>query len=404
MCFTFLRWNQLFFFGHQQIICQYADGVGVFIFDCSLAHEAFASDALLAHKMNWGPGGAQPMMHDTINPMTKEQQSMVFPSDYSGKDKDGNSLAGKPKGMEQVLHERGLLAGLVAKHGGKLVSVCATCKNSQAAWDAAMKEVKAKWDEIEGSGIEGLVEQGASEMEAEDLEHAKDCCMQQVLSLQPDFQAEKPLLQLVIKQAGHKCLFLPKFHCELNLIEMVWGQAKCCTSVSVSYFSKFTWWLHNNTGFRELSDGKFPWAKELVPQCLDKVTTSNIRHYFCHCYWYLNAYRSFWITTGDISILSHWCIFITGRDSTTDRLHMLWRNTSPIGAFQWVLWWMWTLSAEAHRRRTLNFLIRKGVSLFWGPRNFFWATDLGSTQRMHRLHRSILQVFLWTYRMFKKSS
>lgn len=56
--------------------------------------------------------------------------------------------------------------------------------------------------------------------------------MQHVLLLQPDFQMEKPLLQLVIEKAGHKCLFLPKFHCELNPIKMVWGQAKChgCSS------------------------------------------------------------------------------------------------------------------------------------------------------------------------------
>jgi len=65
-------------------------------------------------------------------------------------------------------------------------------------------------------------------MEEEDLEHAKDCCMQHVLSLQPYFWAEKPLLQLVIEKAGHKCFFLPKFHCQLNPIEMVWGQAKQC--------------------------------------------------------------------------------------------------------------------------------------------------------------------------------
>jgi hypothetical protein len=70
-------------------------------------------------------------------------------------------------------------------------------------------------------------------MEVEDLECPWDCCMQRVLSLQPDFQAEKPLLQLVIEQAGHKCLFLPKFHCELNPIEMVWGQAKCRMSIMI---------------------------------------------------------------------------------------------------------------------------------------------------------------------------
>ena len=128
--------------------------------------------------------------------------------------------------MEQILRERGLYEPLAAKYNNKPVGVCAKCKQSQAARDAALKESKARKDEIEGSGVEGLVERGVSNMEGEDLERAKDCCMQRVLSLQPDFRAEKPLLQLVIEKAGHKCFFLPKFHCELNPIEMVWGQAK----------------------------------------------------------------------------------------------------------------------------------------------------------------------------------
>ena len=46
------------------------------------------------------------------------------------------------------------------------------------------------------------------------------CCMCKVLSLQADFQAEIPWLQQVIEAAGHKCYFLPKFHCEVNPIEM----------------------------------------------------------------------------------------------------------------------------------------------------------------------------------------
>jgi hypothetical protein len=151
---------------------------------------------------------------------------MVFPKDFEGVDKDGNCLAGKPKGMEQVLRDRGLLRNLEEKHGKKLVAICNTCKLSQAACDKAVKEAKAREDEIEGSGIEGLNDRGVSDMEQADLDRLKDCCMQRVLSLQADFRAEKPLLQLVIEDAGHKCLFLPKFHCELNPIEMVWGQAK----------------------------------------------------------------------------------------------------------------------------------------------------------------------------------
>lgn len=52
------------------------------------------------------------------------------------------------------------------------------------------------------------------------------CCMEKCLSNQDDFLNEKPLLQLVIEEAGHICLFLPKFHCELNPIEMYWGFGK----------------------------------------------------------------------------------------------------------------------------------------------------------------------------------
>jgi len=47
-----------------------------------------------------------------------------------------------------------------------------------------------------------------------------------VLSHQADFLAEKPHLQTVIEAAGHKCHFLPKFHCEFNPIEMHWGWVK----------------------------------------------------------------------------------------------------------------------------------------------------------------------------------
>lgn len=151
---------------------------------------------------------------------------MVFADDYKGKDKDGNPLAGQAKGMEQVLLERRLLEPLTQKYGNKLVGVCKTCRSSQEARDKALQEAKAKEDEIEGSGMAALNERGVSDTEEEDIARPGDCCMQRVLSLQKDFRTEKPLLQLVIEKAGHKCLFLPKFHCELNPIKMVWGQLK----------------------------------------------------------------------------------------------------------------------------------------------------------------------------------
>ena len=44
------------------------------------------------------------------------------------------------------------------------------------------------------------------------------CCL---LSKQEDFTNQISMLETVIQEAGHKCIFLPKFHCELNPIEMV---------------------------------------------------------------------------------------------------------------------------------------------------------------------------------------
>ena len=67
------------------------------------------------------------------------------------------------------------------------------------------------------------------ESDDEDLVHETivgTCCMQKLMSLQKDFFTKKPLLQKVIEEAGHKCYFLPKFHCELNPIEMYWGWVK----------------------------------------------------------------------------------------------------------------------------------------------------------------------------------
>ena len=48
-----------------------------------------------------------------------------------------------------------------------------------------------------------------------------NCCMARLLSKQEDFRNQISMLETVIREAGHECIFLPKFHCELNPIEMV---------------------------------------------------------------------------------------------------------------------------------------------------------------------------------------
>jgi hypothetical protein len=43
-----------------------------------------------------------------------------------------------------------------------------------------------------------------------------------LLSQQEDFTNQKSMLEKIIHDAGHECIFLLKFHCELNPIEMVY--------------------------------------------------------------------------------------------------------------------------------------------------------------------------------------
>ena len=145
--------------------------IAVFAFDNSQGHSMYASDALIAHKMNLNPGGKQPLMRATTFNGTR--QEMVYPLNYHVE-----SLRGKAKGLKVVLEERGLWPG------GRLLAKCKEeCRRD-------------------------------------------DCCAQRIMSLQEDFKAQKPLLQETIENLGHKCIFYPKFHCELNYIEYFWGAAK----------------------------------------------------------------------------------------------------------------------------------------------------------------------------------
>ncbi|KAG0144255.1 hypothetical protein CROQUDRAFT_47577, partial [Cronartium quercuum f. sp. fusiforme G11] len=55
---------------------------------------------------------------------------------------------------------------------------------------------------------------------------SSDCCWSKIFGSQSDLASEIPLLQMVIEEAGHICLFLSKIHCELNLIELLWAYIK----------------------------------------------------------------------------------------------------------------------------------------------------------------------------------
>ena len=78
------------------------------------------------------------------------------------------------------------------------------------------------------------------------------------------------IIESFLTDKGHVALFLPKFHCELNPIERVWGEAKC-------YSRKYT-----NFTLQRL--------RNLLPDALDSVSTTTIRKYVRKARGYERAY------------------------------------------------------------------------------------------------------------------
>ena len=210
------------------------DQIGIFLFDCSSAHEGLAHDALNVNNMNANPGGAQRHLHDTVillnNPPPKpghpdmygQPQSMTYPSNYPNP-----ALQGKAKGLKAVLNEHELAWDeMIVKNGGKWsVGKCKECKKSQSK-----KDVERKVAEAEAMGQEDTLEDNdivqAEEPKVAESPISDWCCCYHVLSLQDDFANKKPMIQHYIESWGHVCMFLPKFHCELDTIEMLWGLMK----------------------------------------------------------------------------------------------------------------------------------------------------------------------------------
>jgi hypothetical protein len=153
----------------------------LFIFDNSSAHASLPPDALKAFDMNKSDGGKQRKQCDTIIPQSNPNKSK------QGLIQKMTTASGMPKGLKSVLEERGFdVTGLKTKCS----PVCP----------------------FESTG----------------------CCMARLLSQQDDFVNQISMLEKFINEAGHLCIFLPKFHCELNPIEMV-RDIYCSTAISIIF-------------------------------------------------------------------------------------------------------------------------------------------------------------------------
>ena len=168
----------------------------IWCFDHSCGHTAFADDALIASKVNKGPGGKQPKMRDTV--WNGQPQTLTLPD-------------GRPKGAAQILEERGYNT-----RGMKL------------------EEMRA------------------------------------ILADHDDFKNEKCRVDTFLSNCGHTCIFIPKFHCELNPIERVWSQSKRYT--------------------RAYCDYTIGSLRRSIPLGLKSVSKENIANYVRRCRNYMFAY------------------------------------------------------------------------------------------------------------------
>ncbi|KAF7327022.1 hypothetical protein MKEN_00277100 [Mycena kentingensis (nom. inval.)] len=179
----------------------------VFVYDNATTHRKRPDGALSALNMPKAPSGstarypeANLMGERTVlgadgkplyganGKVLKEKVRMFGAKLPDGSDQDlyfpdNHERAGKFKGMEIVLQERGM---------HEEAKLPAECKNFKCA----------------------------------DTSETAACCCRRVLFNQPDFVNVKSLLEEECEAGGVEVLFTPRFHCELNPIEMVWGYAK----------------------------------------------------------------------------------------------------------------------------------------------------------------------------------
>ena len=157
----------------------------LFMFDNATSHSAFADNALRARNMGLRPGGAQGLLRPGFNQHTEQVQSMIMEDE-------------RAKGLKRVLEERGLW-----RTGLRL-----QCK--KPGTDKRLKTCLL----------------------------GGQCCARALMANEADFRNQKCRLQEEVEHYSHQVLFYPKFHCELNFIEYMWGAAKKYTRNHCGYSIK----------------------------------------------------------------------------------------------------------------------------------------------------------------------
>lgn len=209
--------------------------IALFIFDQSSAHASLPPDALRAFDMNKSDGGKQRTQRDTVIPLSNPA------AEHRGKVQKMTLENGSPKGLQTVLTERGFdVHGMRAKCS----PVC-------------------PWEN-------------------------ERCCMARLLSKQEDFVNQESMVETLMKEAGHHCIFLPKFHCELNPIEMV-SPPMLYSENGLLIGNQYWGWCKYR--YREISKRTFAEAQRIALEKLNACPTEVIRRFINRSWRFMSAYR-----------------------------------------------------------------------------------------------------------------
>jgi len=117
------------------------------------------------------------------------------------------ALIGHSKGVKQILMERGLI-----ESKSKLKATCGA-KEKKERTAAKAKQGIGQHESVEVPKHAGWTGDAP-------------CCLEYLLSEQQDFKLQQNAIQELIISRGHYCIFLPKYHPELNFIERYWSRVK----------------------------------------------------------------------------------------------------------------------------------------------------------------------------------
>jgi len=119
-----------------------------------------------------------------------------------------DELIGQSKGLKQIPLER----GLIDESSPELKCKCGPKEKEKLRFKKQVNGIGA------GESTDVPAHAGWTD--------GAPCCLEFMLSEQPDFKDQRNAIEELVASRGHHCIFLPKFHPELNCIERYWSRVK----------------------------------------------------------------------------------------------------------------------------------------------------------------------------------